>query len=118
MTTTSQDPAPSLMAALLLFLLLLLPTVSVQTPVDPTTPSLFDLLTQPECTKKEHPKVSIQGRVFASVLLHPPGLQMSRLALSRPVLRFKGEPLESGPRGRSRRPLSAEREGHYVEAAV
>ncbi|KAK5920452.1 hypothetical protein CgunFtcFv8_024260 [Champsocephalus gunnari] len=61
MTTTSQDPAPSLMAALLLFLLLLLPTVSVQTPVDPTTPSLFDLLTQPECTKKEHPKVSIQA---------------------------------------------------------
>ncbi|KAK1903542.1 Semaphorin-5B [Dissostichus eleginoides] len=62
MTTTSQDPAPSLMAALLLFLLLLLlPTVSMQTPVDPTTPSLFDPLTQPECTKKEHPKVSIQA---------------------------------------------------------
>ncbi|XP_063743230.1 semaphorin-5B isoform X2 [Eleginops maclovinus] len=60
MTASSQDPTSSLMAGLL-FLLLLLPTVFMQNSADPTTPSLFDPLYQAECTKKEHPKVSIQA---------------------------------------------------------
>ncbi|XP_040005117.1 semaphorin-5B isoform X1 [Xiphias gladius] len=60
MTASLQDSTPSSMAGL--FLLLLLPTVFTQNSA-PTTPipSLFDPLTQPECAKKEHPKVSIQA---------------------------------------------------------
>lgn len=68
MTASSQDSNPSFLAGLfllllLLFNLLLFPAVCTQNsavPTSPTTP-LFDPLTQPECTKKEHPKVSIQG---------------------------------------------------------
>lgn len=62
MTASSQDSIPSSMASL--FLLLLLPAAFTQNFAVPTTPtaSLFDPLTQPECMKKEHPKVSIQGQ--------------------------------------------------------
>lgn len=62
MTASSQDSTPSSMAGL--FLLLLLPTVFMQNSAVPATPtpSSFDPLTQPECTKKEHPKVTIQGQ--------------------------------------------------------
>lgn len=62
MTASSQDSMPSSMAGL--FLLLLLPNIFMQNFAVPTTPTplLFDLLTQQECTKKEHPKVSIQGQ--------------------------------------------------------
>lgn len=63
MTASSQDSTPPSAAGLLL-LLLLLPAAVTQNSAVPTTPtaSLFDPLTQPECTKKEHPKVSIQGQ--------------------------------------------------------
>ncbi|XP_034417593.1 LOW QUALITY PROTEIN: semaphorin-5B, partial [Cyclopterus lumpus] len=57
MTPSSQDSTPSSMAGLLLFvlfLLLLLPVAAV--PPTPPTPPLFDPLTRPECSKKEHPK--------------------------------------------------------------
>lgn len=62
MTASSQDSAPSSMAGL--FLLLLLPAVFTQNSAVPTTPtpSSLDPLTHPECTKKEHPKVSIRGQ--------------------------------------------------------
>ncbi|KAM9347409.1 semaphorin-5B [Symphorus nematophorus] len=59
MTASSQDSTPSSMAGL--FLLLLLPIALTQSSAVPTTPAVFDPLTQPECTKKEHPKVSIQA---------------------------------------------------------
>ena len=63
MTASSQDSTPPSVAGLLL-LLLLLPAAVTQNSAVPTTPtaSLFDPLTQPECMKKEHPKVSIQGQ--------------------------------------------------------
>ncbi|XP_044071694.1 semaphorin-5B isoform X3 [Siniperca chuatsi] len=61
MTASSQDSTASSMAGL--FLLLLFPTVFTQNSAVPATPTplSFDPLTQTECTKKEHPKVSIQA---------------------------------------------------------
>lgn len=67
MTPSSQDPSPASMACHLPFLsllLLLFPCVFAQPAAVPAMPNLssVDLLTHPECTKKEHPKVSIQGQ--------------------------------------------------------
>ncbi|XP_029967981.1 semaphorin-5B-like [Salarias fasciatus] len=65
MTASSRDSAPSCLAGL--FLLVLLSAVLAQRSAVPTTPTPtpapapFDPLTQPECTKKEHPKVSVQA---------------------------------------------------------
>lgn len=58
---------------------------------------------------------------FSPVLLHPPGLQMSRLARVPPGLHFKGVPLENGSHGRElqgRWAVKASRAGHYVKAAL
>eukprot|EP00064_Thunnus_orientalis_P005064 superscaffoldBa00000482_g5077 len=100
----------SLQDSILLFLLLFLLTVFTQSSAVQTTPTpwLFDPLTQPECTKKEHPKVSIQG------------LQMSRLAQAPPVLHFKGVPIENGSHGRElqgRWPVKALCGGSRIEKA-
>ncbi|XP_008293605.1 semaphorin-5B-like [Stegastes partitus] len=84
MTASSQDSAPSSMAGLFLLLLLLLPAVVTQNSAFPTTPSpsLFDPLTQPECTKKEHPKVSIQAlSPWISTFSHPGVRDYSQLTL-------------------------------------
>ncbi|XP_054871102.1 semaphorin-5B isoform X1 [Amphiprion ocellaris] len=84
MTTSSQDSAPSSMAGLFLLLLILSPAVVTQNSVVPTTPSpsLFDPLTQPECTKKEHPKVSIQAlSPWISTFSHPGVRDYSQLTL-------------------------------------
>lgn len=66
MTASSKDSTPSSVAGLFLLLLLLLPAVCAQRSAVPTTPtpSLFDPRTQPECAKKEHPKVSVQGQTW------------------------------------------------------
>ncbi|XP_038570673.1 semaphorin-5B-like isoform X2 [Micropterus salmoides] len=82
MTVSSQDSTPSSMAVL--FLLLLLPTVCTQSSVVPATPtpSLVDPLTQPECMKKEHPKVSIQAlSPLISTFSHPGVRDYSQLTL-------------------------------------
>ncbi|XP_072253653.1 semaphorin-5B isoform X2 [Leuresthes tenuis] len=82
MTVSSQDFTPSFMAGLLL--LLLLPAVFTQSSAVPTTPTppLFDPLTQPECTKKEHPKVSIQVlSPWISSFSHPGVRDYSQLTL-------------------------------------
>ncbi|XP_035532434.1 semaphorin-5B isoform X2 [Morone saxatilis] len=82
MTASSQDSTPSSMAGL--FLLLLFPAVFTQNSAVPTTPttSLFDPLTQPECTKKEHPKVSIQVlSPWISSFSHPGVRDYSQLTL-------------------------------------
>ncbi|XP_056244939.1 semaphorin-5B isoform X2 [Seriola aureovittata] len=81
MTASSQDSTPSSMAGL--FLLLLLPAVFTQKSVPTTpTPPLFDPLTQPECTKKEHPKVSIQAlSPWMSTFSHPGVRDYSQLTL-------------------------------------
>lgn len=82
MTASSRDSAPSSMAGL--FLLLLLPAVLAQRSAIPTipTPALFDPLTQPECTKKEHPKVSIQAlSPWISTFSHPGVRDYSQLTL-------------------------------------
>ncbi|XP_071336951.1 semaphorin-5B isoform X3 [Trachinotus anak] len=82
MTASSQDSTPSSMAGLFL-LLLLLPAVFTQKSVLTTpTPSLLDPLTQPDCTKKEHPKVSIQAlRPWMSTFSHPGVRDYSQLTL-------------------------------------
>ncbi|XP_049450018.1 semaphorin-5B isoform X2 [Epinephelus fuscoguttatus] len=81
MTASSQDSTPSSMAGLFL-LLLLLPAVFTQNSAAPATPSLFDPLTQPECTKKEHPKVSIQAlSPWISIFSHPGVRDFSQLTL-------------------------------------
>ncbi|XP_041806262.1 semaphorin-5B isoform X2 [Chelmon rostratus] len=82
MTASSQDSAPSSMAGL--FLLLLLPTAVTQNSAALTTPtaSPFDPLTQPECMKKEHPKVSIQAlSPWISTFSHPGVRDYSQLTL-------------------------------------
>ncbi|XP_019108512.2 semaphorin-5B isoform X2 [Larimichthys crocea] len=82
MTASSQDSIPSSMASL--FLLLLLPAAFTQNFAVPTTPtaSLFDPLTQPECMKKEHPKVSIQAlSPWISIFSHPGVRDYSQLTL-------------------------------------
>ncbi|XP_051260270.1 semaphorin-5B isoform X2 [Dicentrarchus labrax] len=82
MTASSQDSTPSSMAGL--FLLLLFPAVFTQNSAVPTTPttSLFDPLTQLECTKKEHPKVSIQAlSPWISSFSHPGVRDYSQLTL-------------------------------------
>lgn len=65
MTAPSQDPSgrSSVAAMVPLLLFLLVPTALTQNSAVPTSPSLtaFDPLSHPECTKKEHPKVSIQA---------------------------------------------------------
>lgn len=64
MAPPSQDPTVTSMAGrlpLLLLFLLFLPCGFAQNPAPPNV-SPFDPLTHPECTKKEHPKVSIQGQ--------------------------------------------------------
>ncbi|XP_075941213.1 uncharacterized protein sema5ba [Anarhichas minor] len=85
MTASSQDSAPSSVAGLLLLLLLLVllvPAVVTQDAAVPTTPLLFDPLTQPECTKKEHPKVSIQAlSPWISSFSHPGVRDFSQLTL-------------------------------------
>uniref|UniRef100_A0AAV2K1X0 Uncharacterized protein n=1 Tax=Knipowitschia caucasica TaxID=637954 RepID=A0AAV2K1X0_KNICA len=48
---------------LLLLLLLFVTSGLTQTAEEPTSPSALDPLSRPECTKKEHPKVSIQDHV-------------------------------------------------------
>ncbi|XP_038577013.1 semaphorin-5B isoform X2 [Micropterus salmoides] len=83
MTASSQDSTPSSMAVLFL-LLLLLPTVCTQNSAVPATPtpSPFDPLTQPECMKKEHPKVSIQAlSPWISTFSHPGVRDYSQLTL-------------------------------------
>ncbi|KAM8749357.1 semaphorin-5B isoform 3-T4 [Acanthopagrus schlegelii] len=83
MTASSQDSTPPSMAGLLL-LLLLLPAAVPQNSAVPTTPtaSLFDPLTQPECAKKEHPKVSIQAlSPWISTFSHPGVRDYSQLTL-------------------------------------
>ncbi|XP_032422829.1 semaphorin-5B isoform X2 [Xiphophorus hellerii] len=86
MTASSQDSNPSFLAGLFLLLLhlLLFPAVCTQNsavPTSPTTP-LFDPLTQPECTKKEHPKVSIQAlSPWISAFSHPGVRDYSQLTL-------------------------------------
>ncbi|XP_040912945.1 semaphorin-5B isoform X2 [Toxotes jaculatrix] len=82
MTASSQDSTPSSMAGLFL-LLLLLPTVFTQNSAPTTlTPSLFDPLTQPECTKKEHPKVSVQAlSPWISTFSYPGVRDYSQLTL-------------------------------------
>ncbi|XP_030284451.1 semaphorin-5B isoform X2 [Sparus aurata] len=83
MTASSQDSTPPSAAGLLL-LLLLLPAAVTQNSAVPTTPtaSLFDPLTQPECTKKEHPKVSIQAlSPWISTFSHPGVRDYSQLTL-------------------------------------
>lgn len=72
MTASSQDTKSSSMAGLFL-LLLFLPNVFTQnstltTTLTPATP-LIDPLTKPECTKKEHPKVSVQGQTSSIIYL-------------------------------------------------
>ncbi|GLD65791.1 semaphorin-5B [Lates japonicus] len=81
MTASSQDSAPSSLAGL--FLVLLLPTVFTQNSVLTTpTLSLFDPLSQPECTKKEHPKVSIQAlSPWMSTFSYPSVRDYSQLTL-------------------------------------
>ncbi|TKS67782.1 Semaphorin-5B Semaphorin-G [Collichthys lucidus] len=82
MTASSQDSIPSSMASL--FLLLLLPAAFTQNFAVPTIPtaSLFDPLTQPECMKKEHPKVSIQAlSPWISTFSHPGVRDYSQLTL-------------------------------------
>uniref|UniRef100_A0A3Q3A857 Semaphorin-5A n=1 Tax=Kryptolebias marmoratus TaxID=37003 RepID=A0A3Q3A857_KRYMA len=82
MTASSQDSHPSFMAGL--FLLLLLPAVFTQDSAVPTTPTppLFDPLTQQECTRKEHPKVSIQAlSPWISTFSHPGVRDYSQLTL-------------------------------------
>ncbi|XP_042350979.1 semaphorin-5B isoform X2 [Plectropomus leopardus] len=82
MTASSQDSTPSSMAGLFLILLLLFPTVYTQNSAAPTTPSFFDPLTKPECTKKEHPKVSIQAlSPWISTFSHPGVRDYSQLTL-------------------------------------
>ncbi|XP_041663174.1 semaphorin-5B isoform X1 [Cheilinus undulatus] len=84
MTASSQDSRPSSMAGLFLLLLLFFPSVVTQNSAVPTTPtpSLFDPLTQPECTKKEHPKVSIQAlSPWISSFSHPGVRDYSQLTL-------------------------------------
>ncbi|XP_047193282.1 semaphorin-5B isoform X2 [Scophthalmus maximus] len=88
MTASSQDSTPSSVARLvlpllLLLLLLLLPAVFAQNsvPTSPTPPP-FDPLTRPECTKKEHPKVSIQAlSPWISTFSHPGVRDYSQLTL-------------------------------------
>eukprot|EP00066_Takifugu_rubripes_P022748 XP_011612014.1 PREDICTED: semaphorin-5B [Takifugu rubripes] len=63
MTPSSQDPTLTSMAGrlpLLLLFLLFLPCGFAQNLAPPDV-SPFDPLTRPECTRKEHPKVSIQA---------------------------------------------------------
>lgn len=82
MTASSQDSAPSSMAGL--FLLLLLPAVFTQNSAVPTTPtpSSLDPLTHLECTKKEHPKVSIRAlSPWISSFSHPGVRDYSQLTL-------------------------------------
>ncbi|XP_047456644.1 semaphorin-5B isoform X5 [Mugil cephalus] len=82
MTASSKDSTP--LSAAGLFLLLLLPAVFTQKSAVPTTPtpSLFDPQTQPECTKKEHPKVSIQAlSPWISTFSHPGVRDYSQLTL-------------------------------------
>ncbi|XP_076602718.1 semaphorin-5B isoform X3 [Chaetodon auriga] len=82
MTASLRDSTPSSMAGL--FLLLLLPTVVTQNSAAPTTPtaSSFDPLTQPECMKKEHPKVSVQAlSPWISTFSHPGVRDYSQLTL-------------------------------------
>ncbi|XP_029981564.1 semaphorin-5B isoform X4 [Sphaeramia orbicularis] len=82
MTASSQDSTPLSMASL--FLLLLLPSVCAQNSAHPTTSSLllFDPLTQPECTKREHPKVTIQAlSPWISTFSHPGVRDYSQLTL-------------------------------------
>lgn len=65
MTPSSQDPAVPSVARrlpLLLLFLLFLPCGLAQNLATPNV-SPSDPLTHPECTKKEHPKVSIQGQI-------------------------------------------------------
>ncbi|XP_067460536.1 semaphorin-5B isoform X5 [Thunnus thynnus] len=74
----------SLQDSILLFLLLFLLTVFTQSSAVQTTPTpwLFDPLTQPECTKKEHPKVSIQAlSPWISTFSHPGVRDYSQLTL-------------------------------------
>nr|XP_040058387.1 semaphorin-5B [Gasterosteus aculeatus aculeatus] len=59
MTASLLDSSPLSMAGLFLFLLL--PTSAAQDAARPPPQVLFDQLTQPECSKKEHPKVSVQA---------------------------------------------------------
>ncbi|XP_071394939.1 semaphorin-5B isoform X1 [Centroberyx affinis] len=83
MTASSQDSAPSSVAGLLL-LLLLLPAVFTQNPLLPVTPapSSVDPLSRPECTKKEHPKVTIQAlSPWISIFSHPGVRDYSQLTL-------------------------------------
>uniref|UniRef100_A0A3Q4BVE2 Sema domain-containing protein n=1 Tax=Mola mola TaxID=94237 RepID=A0A3Q4BVE2_MOLML len=83
MTPSSWDSTPSSMAALFL-LLLLLPRVLTQNSAVPATPTAtpFDPLTQPECTKKEHPKVSIQAlSPWISTFSQPDVRDFSQLTL-------------------------------------
>ncbi|KAI3355721.1 hypothetical protein L3Q82_004309 [Scortum barcoo] len=83
MTASSQDSTPSSMAGLFL-LLLLLPAVFTQSSAVPATPtpSSFDPLTQPECAKKEHPKVSIQAlSPWISTFFQPGVRDYSQLTL-------------------------------------
>lgn len=62
MRVSLRDSTPSSMAGLLL--LLLLPTVFSQMTLS------FEPLTQPECSKREHPKVSIHGQTSCSSSNH------------------------------------------------
>ncbi|XP_077947111.1 semaphorin-5B isoform X1 [Gasterosteus aculeatus] len=59
MTASLLDSSPLSMAGLFLFLLL--PTSAAQDAARPPPQVLFDQLTQPECSKKEHPKVPVQA---------------------------------------------------------
>ncbi|XP_068602704.1 LOW QUALITY PROTEIN: semaphorin-5B [Brachionichthys hirsutus] len=71
--------SPSSMAGLFL---LLLPTVFNSAVPTTPTPSLFDPVTRPECTKKEHPKVSIQAlSPWIAAFSHPGVRDFSQLTL-------------------------------------
>ncbi|XP_028249215.1 semaphorin-5B isoform X3 [Parambassis ranga] len=82
MTASSQDPTPSSVSSLVLLLLLLFPAVFTQNFTPTPTPSPFDPLRQPECTKKEHPKVSIQAlSPWISTFSYPGVRDFSQLTL-------------------------------------